>query len=180
MPLIKLDLKNYIKELKLFKINNFKFLVLTNNLNKLLYFQIENNYLILKKKDYLYFKIFKKSQQSLVSLTKFNFFISNLEIKYKKKLFLKGLGLRITLFQNNECHILKLKLGRSYIVDVPLKKNKINIYIKKKIIYLKSYDLGFLGNYAKKIKELKIPNSYTGKGFWYSNEKKNYKIFKKK
>jgi large subunit ribosomal protein L6 len=180
MSLIKIDLKNYIKQLKLFKINNFKFLVLMNNLNKLLYFQIENNYAILKKKELLYFKILKKNKRSLVCFTKFNLFISNLEIKYKKKLFLKGLGLRITLFENNECHILKLKLGRSYIVDVPFEKNKINIYIKKKFIYLKSYDLAFLGNYAKKIKELKIPNSYTGKGFWYSNEKKNYKIFKKK
>ena len=57
MSLIKIDLKNYIKQLKLFKINNFKFLVLMNNLNKLLYFQIENNYAILKKKELLYFKI---------------------------------------------------------------------------------------------------------------------------
>ena len=60
MSLIKIDLKNYIKQLKLFKINNFKFLVLMNNLNKLLYFQIENNYAILKKKELLYFKILKK------------------------------------------------------------------------------------------------------------------------
>jgi ribosomal protein L6P/L9E len=36
-----------------------------------------------------------------------------------------------------------------------------------------------IGNFLKKIKNLKAPDSYKGKGFWYKNESKLLKEIKK-
>ena len=44
---------------------------------------------------------------------------------------------------------------------------------------LEGFDPVAVGNFATKIKSLKFPDTYKGKGFWYKNEVKVLKEIKK-
>jgi ribosomal protein L6P/L9E len=98
---------------------------------------------------------------------------------YSKKLILKGLGFKMNLVEIDNLIYLKLKLGYSHIIEFPVLKNKLTVFIKKNKLILRSNDIFFLNNFCKKIKNLKNPNIYNGKGFWYKKEKFFLKTFKK-
>ena len=52
--------------------------------------------------------------------------------------------------------------------------------IQKNIISVEGSDSVVVGNFTNKIRSLKIPDSYKGKGFWYKSEKEKLKEIKKK
>jgi ribosomal protein L6P/L9E len=72
------------------------------------------------------------------------------------------------------------KLGFSHVLFLSIPSNIINIIIDKTFIILESDDLLVLGNFCKKIKQLKLPDIYKGKGFSYKNQKLILKSIKKK
>ena len=113
-----------------------------------------------------------------------NFFLSfskilrGLEKPFKKKIILKGLGFRASVL--SESNILELKLGYSHLVNVELPSSiELSVKFDKNTITLEGSDAAFVGNFANKIRNLKVPDSYKGKGFWYKNEIINLKEVKK-
>ncbi len=96
----------------------------------------------------------------------------------KKKILLKGLGFRSTFEDSTKT--LSFKLGYSHMSNLNVPKFIKNIKIKKNTILLESSDKVLLGNYIKKIHQLKQSDIYKGKGFSYQYENKKLKIIKKK
>ena len=96
----------------------------------------------------------------------------------KKKIILKGLGFRSTFEDSNK--VLSFKLGYSHMSNLNVPDFIKNIKIKKNTILLESSDKILLGDYIKKIHELKKSDIYKGKGFSFQYENKKLKTIKKK
>ena len=47
------------------------------------------------------------------------------------------------------------------------------------LLIVEGIESAVVGNFLKKIRNLKTPDSYKGKGFWYKNESKVLKEIKK-
>lgn len=101
-----------------------------------------------------------------------------LERPFRKKIFLKGLGFKADLSENKE--ILNLKIGVSHPIKVFIPSNKILLKINKKIISIKGSSPAEVGDFAERIRRLRFPDSYKGKGIWYKNEIRVLKVLKKK
>jgi large subunit ribosomal protein L6 len=108
----------------------------------------------------------------------FRTWIKNISRPFSKKLFLKGLGYKTTLSENRT--IINLKLGYSHIIPLNIPSDKIQLKQRKNLITLKGCDPSQVGNFAGKIRHLKVPDAYKGKGCWYKNETKILKQLKKK
>jgi len=96
----------------------------------------------------------------------------------KKKIILKGLGFRSTFEDSTK--ILSFKLGYSHLSSLTVPDFIKNIKIKKNTVLLESSDKILLGDYIKKIHQLKKSDIYKGKGFSYQYENKKLKTIKKK
>jgi len=94
-----------------------------------------------------------------------------------KKLIFKGLGLKASLIEEEK--ILELKLGFSHLIRLPIPENKIKIKIIKNGLLIFGHNLVTVCNFMYKIKSLKLPNIYKGKGIWYKNEIIHLKEIKK-
>lgn len=113
----------------------------------------------------------------------FNQFITRLElavktinITFKRKLTLKGLGFRIKVCENKK---VEFKIGFSHLIYLTIPSN-LKIRTNKNFMYLQSNDNVLLGNFIDKVISLKAPDSYKGKGFWYKYQEKILKVVKKK
>lgn len=167
----------YPKNLKLLfaVIDSNKFLVI-KTLQQVFYFTIPNFIKLNIQANQISFSYSEPmSTQGLLVIQNCTKWLHRFEKYSAKKLVLKGLGLKATLLKQN---LLELKLGFSHIIhlEIPL---IINITLLKNIILLESSDSVLLGNFANKIRSLKKPDSYKGKGVWYKNEIKVLKVVKK-
>ena len=110
------------------------------------------------------------------------FFLKWLEQFYKplqKKLFFKGLGFKFK-YSNLKKNKLEFKLGFSHLITIFIPKKEVKIFlIKKNRLAIEGFNQTLVGNFAQKIRMLKFPDSYNGKGFWYKNEFKILKPIKK-
>jgi len=181
-------LKNYLSfmQKKLFLTKNLsstlyylgtkKFLALTKGC-KSFYFAIPGNTYCVKEGDELIFTVNTKLDE--IQFQEFSASISKWLIKIEKplvkKLILKGLGLKASIVNLNT---LELKLGFSHSVSIPI-PSQLAVSIKKNVINVEGYDSVFLGNFLHKIRIIKKPNAYKGKGIWYKNELKVLKTVKK-
>lgn len=98
--------------------------------------------------------------------------IFGVNIGFKKKLELVGIGYKVSYDENKR--ILKLNLGFSHdvMIQVPI---EIQIKIKSEkgknpVIIIKSFDKQLLGIYSAKIRSLRPPEPYKGKGIKYLDE----------
>ncbi|MGX7591926.1 50S ribosomal protein L6 [Candidatus Karelsulcia muelleri] len=91
---------------------------------------------------------------------------------FKKELEVKGVGYKVAL--DNEKKVLEFHLGYSHniVMNVPkeLKVEITNETNQKTRIILMSYDKQLLGIFAAKIRSLRKPDPYKGKGIRYINE----------
>ncbi|MGX7593606.1 50S ribosomal protein L6 [Candidatus Karelsulcia muelleri] len=91
---------------------------------------------------------------------------------FKKELEVKGVGYKVAL--DNEKKVLEFNLGYSHniVMNVPkeLKVEITNETNQKTRIILMSYDKQLLGIFAAKIRSLRKPDPYKGKGIRYINE----------
>jgi len=121
----------------------------------------------MKEKRKNYFSFFRLFQKQLLGIS-LNFVI---------KLNLIGVGFRIESIENR---IIKLKLGFSHPVFLPV-PSFINVRAPKKtILILSSVDEHFLKQFYSKLRLLKTPDSYKGKGILYKSQKLILKTGKKK
>lgn len=96
---------------------------------------------------------------------------------FLKKLLLKGLGLKAAL--SGEGDVLELKLGFSHLITISIPLKKIQIKLIKNGLLIYGNNLVSVCNFIYKIKSLKLPNIYKGKGIWYKNETMRLKEIKK-
>lgn len=148
---------------------NKSFIVIITKTGKKKYISIPKHINLVKKDDFLIIDSSKKETFSIV----FNRFCSLLQSwvkrfdkSVKKKLILKGLGFKISMAENN----LEFKLGYSHAIKIPIPEDEIFVKIEKNVITIEGFDSTQVGNFVTKIKNLRLPDSYKGKGFWYKNE----------
>ena len=163
-----IEIKN--KNIKYVLLNQKKFLILTINFVNY-YFELKKHFRIFKGSKNFINCFHKDSEINLISSLK------SLEILSSKILYLKGLGLKVNLFKADR--MLEFKLGFSHIVQLHYDSD-VRVNIKNNFIFIQSINRQKVGNLSSKIRNLKNPDSYKGKGIWYKNEKLKLKTIKKK
>jgi ribosomal protein L6P/L9E len=121
----------------------------------------------------LFFKLNKIKQKILFFKTFRNNIIKTLKktkIYEKKLLKLIGVGFKVTLIKNIKYNILCFKLGFSHLIFIRI---PIDVYVKtlKNVLYLSCFNKLKLFKLCNLIKNLKIPDAYKGKGFFFEYEK---------
>ena len=167
--------------LSLGKYNNIYFLHYLK-LDTVKYCTISHNMHVIKQGNNLKIWCLKTDTNELLIklfIKKVYTWLKNLETVYTKILLLKGLGYRIQLQETPLFYNITFKLGLSHLIQYSLSKLKLKIYHTQTTIILKSHNLHFLNNICKKIINMKKPNIYTGRGFWYKTDKIQLKTFKK-
>jgi len=53
---------------------------------------------------------------------------------------------------------------------LPNEKQNFKVVLDKNTLTIEGVDKVKVGNFVNKIRNLKLPDSYKGKGFWYKNE----------
>lgn len=96
----------------------------------------------------------------------------------RNKLILKGLGYKANLMLNKSK--LNLKLGYSHPVNLNIPTDRIKVKVIKNVITVKGHDLAEIGDFARKIRRFRAPDTYKGKGVWKKNEHKVLKELRKK
>lgn len=99
-------------------------------------------------------------------------------LKFVVRLTFVGIGFRVESVENG---FIKLKLGFSHLVYVRV-PSYINVFVPKKktILILECIDDQLLNEFCSKIKALKAPDAYKGKGILYKNQILTLKEGKKK
>jgi ribosomal protein L6P/L9E len=158
--------------------NNQKFLIYLTDLDK--------KYLLIPS--YIKFSVDEKNfnfTYELDNIKLFNDFsgllnlwLKNIKRLYRKSLFLKGLGYKVSISDDKK--FLQLKLGFSHNVSIEIPSSRLIVKLNKNFITIEGFDPVEVGNFASKIRCLKTPDSYKGKGVWYKNEIRTLKELKKK
>ena len=97
---------------------------------------------------------------------------------FRSKLLLKGLGYKVGVNENKK--ELSLKLGYSKIRSISIPTTKIKVKTNKTMITVQGHNFSDVGNFARKIRLLRQPDLYKGKGIWFQNESIILKEIKKK
>lgn len=120
---------------------------------------IKDNLFIIKsnKKNYLnlYFSLIKQK-------------IKGVSVGYRIPLYVKGIGYKITVNENNRT--LKLKLGYSYLIEIFVPDNIKIVLNKKNLIIFSSIDLNILTSFIFYLKKLRKNNVYKYKGLFLITE----------
>ena len=168
------------------KINNLKVLIIyKNNENNEISFCRQREYILIpdfinyeKKENLIFFSsTISFLKQFSTFLNSFSFYLKSFEKKIRKKILLTGLGFKVNFSKDLES--LEFKIGLSHIVSLKIPKKYLNIFLIKNTIIVEGINKVQIGNFLKKLKNLKMPGAYTGKGFWYKNEKRVLKPVKK-
>lgn len=91
--------------------------------------------------------------------------ITGVNTPYTKKLILEGVGYKSVV----KGSALELALGFSHPVNVPI-PGGIMVTAEKNLITISGIDKELVGEFSAKIRDLKKPEPYKGKGFRYENE----------
>jgi large subunit ribosomal protein L6 len=172
----------FLKSISFCFIKKTRILLLKTKFNTVKYFLIPKEINCSTTDNNLTLILNNNEQKNLVSFEQFSnlilTFVKNIENSTKKKLKLKGLGLKVNLSSNLKS--IELKLGYSHLILVEIPEKDIYVSIQKNVISIEGIDPVKVGNFANKIRFLKIPDSYKGKGFWYKYEEEILKEVKKK
>ena len=91
--------------------------------------------------------------------------VSGVTQGFKKELEIVGVGYRADMSKN----VLNLTLGYSHPINFPLPEG-ITGKVEKQVITIEGIDKGLVGQIAAKIKRLRKPDIYKGKGIRYLGE----------
>ncbi|WMC20170.1 MAG: 50S ribosomal protein L6 [Enterobacteriaceae bacterium PSpyr] len=162
------------------KINIFKNIININGKNGTLKYIIHKNVIIKKEKNFILFYSYinNKYSWSLAGTTRsiINSMIIGVNIGFKKKLKLVGVGYKVDIKKN----ILILSLGFSHFKKYILPNGVNAICLNKNEILLNSTDKQLIGRVAAEIRLFHVPDPYKGKGIRYENEIIKLKETKKK
>ena len=170
------------KKLNIFEFNKLRYFSfkLKNN-EKLSFFNLLDFIKVKKEEDFLIFQVDKVTKKRKHS---FNNFCSSLEKiffqdqkVFRKTLVLKGSGFSVSLSSCQQ--FLNFNLGYSHKILVKVPSPGFSVLCSKNIIVIESDNKIKLGDFANKIRNLRFPDPYKGKGFWYNNEVRELKEIKK-
>lgn len=157
---------------KIYLLNSNKLLLILPNFFKIIFFNYYDKLLfscIKKNKLYIFFKKTKKLKKFVF----FNFFfksfkksLTTAKIFAKKSLKLVSIGYRVFLLDKLSKNVLCLKLGYSHVLFLKIPKD-ILIKIVKQVLYFSCYNELKLLNFCDFIRNLKVPDVYKGKGFFF-------------
>lgn len=117
----------------------------------------------------------KKSLHNLYRI--FVHFINKPKLFYKQ-IILKGSGFRVVFF--SKLNQLECKLGFTHKKYILLPEtNQFNVIFQKPILVVLDYNVNRLGNFVKKLQNLKTSNAYSGRGFWELKKEQKLKLIKK-
>ena len=168
----------YDKEFSIFSIKNNYIIVFSTDLDKK-YIKVPSYINIIVEDKILQFTYNQKDENLFNQfLSILNGCLKNFIRPYRKKLFLKGLGYRVSISDDKKD--LVLKLGYSHVSSLPIPLDRLIIKVNKNFITVEGFDAAEVGNFASKIRRLRTPDIYKGKGVWYKNEIKILKELKKK
>ena len=165
-------------DIKFCFIKGIKLLILENKY----YITVPKSITCSKDLNFLYFELMELSYIKNDRAEFFAFFnyidkkLKRIDKPFSKKLIFKGLGLKINLLSNLRKIDLKLGYSHQYSIFIP---QTLNLLVKKNILVIEGFNAVEVGNFAYKIRKLKFPNIYKGKGIWYKNESKTLKTIKK-
>lgn len=91
--------------------------------------------------------------------------IGGVNTPYVKKLVLEGVGYKSAVKGN----LLELALGFSHIVNVPIAEG-LTVTAEKNLITITGIDKELVGEWSARVRALKKPEPYKGKGFRYEGE----------
>ena len=164
-------------------VNKKKFLIIKTKRKKNIYlsiplldiiFKTNENALIL---NYTYLE-----KESLFTFKQFYELILNfkkgIDVLSKKRIKIKGLGYRIS--QSENLKFLIFKLGYSHVCVLEVPTDELTVSVRKSNVIVEGVEKARIGNFVSKIRSLRIPDNYKGKGFWYKYQKENLKEINKK
>jgi ribosomal protein L6P/L9E len=99
-----------------------------------------------------------------------------INVIYKKRLRLKGLGYKISLDSGK--NVLTTKLGTSHFIEKKI-PGDIKVFNNKNFLILEGSNKINVGRTASQVKHLRKKDSYKGKGFSYKYERSKLKDIKK-
>jgi ribosomal protein L6P/L9E len=179
MLIKKLKLNSSKSKFFFVSIEDSKFLVLDIPSYKKMYISVRPFVSIFKEEDHLVLRLKKKNRikdfEEYVEF--FSRWLKNVEKPFKKQLVLKGLGFKADLTEDSKN--LELKLGFSLIITLPIPIHEVKVSVNKNVLTFEGFDPVAVGNFATKVKSLKFPDAYKGKGFWDKNEVRVLKEIKK-
>lgn len=164
-------------ELSFILLRGKKFLLFKKD-NK--YFGLSSKIIFSLEKDFLFLRVENKKDYALM-LAVYNSITSYLKCfsnPIKKTLKLKGLGFRMSVL--NDFGLIEFKLGFSHLKKIRIPVDEINVTVQKSTLFIEGRDNVLIGNFLNKIRSLKVPDIYKGKGFWYKYQKEHLKVIKKK
>lgn len=178
---IKKKLKiSHLKKVYWFVLKKKCFLILTTKYNTQNYILFPFALNLVKENNLYYLNYFTNNFFKFFYF--YNFFLKRIEHLYKpfqKKIFFKGLGFKMK-YSDFRKDKLELKLGFSHLITLVIPKKQIKVFlIKKNRLAIEGFNYTLVGNFTEKIRMLRFPDSYNGKGFWYKNEFKTLKQIKK-
>jgi ribosomal protein L6P/L9E len=179
MLIKKLKLNSSKSKFFFVSIEDSKFLVLDIPSYKKMYISVRPFVSIFKEEDHLVLRLKKKNRikdfEEYVEF--FSRWLKNVEKPFKKQLVLKGLGFKADLTEDSKN--LELKLGFSLIITLPIPIHEVKVSVNKNVLTFEGFDPVAVGNFATKVKSLKFPDAYKGKGLWDKNEVRALKEIKK-
>lgn len=92
--------------------------------------------------------------------------IQGVNTPFQKKLILEGVGFKSEVKGGNK---LVLALGFSHLVEVAIPEG-LTVTAEKNVITITGIDKESVGSFAAKVRSLKKPEPYKGKGFRYEGE----------
>jgi len=161
-------------------LNNQKILVINTPFNTQKYIKLPD-LAFYKKKSFLSWSalptISTFNGPSINSVQFLTHWVKRFSKPIRKQLLLKGLGFRGSISADGQ--FLELKLGFSHLIKISTALKELKISMTNTLLVVEGSDSATIGNFLKKIRNLKTPDSYKGKGFWYKNESKVLKEIKK-
>lgn len=91
--------------------------------------------------------------------------LSGVNKVFEKKLIIEGVGYRASATPKN----IKLTVGFSHDVDLDIPEG-IKVEVEKESIVVSGIDKEQVGSFAAKIRDVKKPEPYKGKGIRYADE----------
>jgi ribosomal protein L6P/L9E len=160
-----------------YTINNIKFFVLKTE-NTVKFIQIPSFISFKKEGASVEFSCCKKITLKLnIFVNIFQSWLTAGEKIIRSNLILKGLGYRVNFSSDKKELIFKLGFSHLKSISIP---TDIIVTLEKSKINIQGSNSPEVGNFVVKIRNLKFPDSYKGKGILFKNEIVSLKEIKKK
>jgi ribosomal protein L6P/L9E len=135
------------------------------------------NIIIFQKNNFFYFflknviKLNKQQKRFLLLILKRFIYLANL-VRYGFIVRLRFVGIGYRMEIDNQSSKIDLKLGYSenIVIDIPKIVTVTQLKTNKQIYILKSIYPSLISNLAYKIRQLRLPEPYKGKGVRYQGE----------